>query len=92
MKPEVASNPNRIDRHVGCRLSLAMQLKIVQVVQLALEIGAPPQHVHEFRDGTRRIGADMLFRLSQTLDLPMGFFFDFDINDPIPSEAVALYH
>ncbi|WP_286192270.1 helix-turn-helix domain-containing protein [Roseomonas genomospecies 6] len=65
-----------VDRHVGKRLRLRRTLLGMSQERLAAAIGLTFQQVQKYEKGTNRVGASMLVRLSQALDVPISFFFD----------------
>ena len=62
--------------------------------RLGDQLGVTFQQVQKYERGTNRVGASRLWRLSQVLDVPVGFFFDgltneieageFSDNDQMP--------
>jgi len=65
-----------LDQHVGSRVRLARQLRGLSQDALARRIGITFQQVQKYERGANRIGAGLLFRLGELLDVPVGFFYD----------------
>jgi transcriptional regulator with XRE-family HTH domain len=68
--------PSPIDAHVGsrirlCRMNLGMGQK-----QLGAAIGLTHQQVQKYESGANRVSASKLYNLSQTLGVPVAYFFD----------------
>ncbi len=65
-----------LDQHVGSRVRLARQLRGLSQDALASRIGMTFQQVQKYERGANRIGAGLLHRLSEVLDVPVGFFYE----------------
>ena len=64
------------DAEVGRRVrSRRLECRLSQT-ELADEIGVVFQQVHKYENGTTRIGAGRLEKISQKLGVPISFFFD----------------
>lgn len=68
--------PNPVDIHVGSRVRLRRLLLGLSQDKLGEELGVTFQQVQKYERGANRIGASRLFRVSQVLGVPVGFFFD----------------
>jgi transcriptional regulator with XRE-family HTH domain len=68
--------PDPIDRHVGARLRLRRTLMGLSQTELARAVGLTFQQVQKYESGANRISASRLYRISEALDVPVGFFFD----------------
>ena len=67
--------PDPIDRYVGSRVrARRMGLRISQT-KLGNAIGVTFQQVQKYENGTNRIGASNLFKISKTLSVDVAFFF-----------------
>jgi transcriptional regulator with XRE-family HTH domain len=85
---------NPVDVHVGARIRLRRQVMKMSQERLGDQLGVTFQQVQKYERGTNRVGASRLWRLSQVLDVPVGFFFDgltneieageFSDNDQMP--------
>lgn len=65
-----------VDVHVGARVRLRRTLLGMSQTTLATAVGLTLQQVQRIENGSSRIGASVLHRLSQALDVPVSFFFD----------------
>lgn len=68
--------PNPIDTHVGSRVRLRRMVLGMSQEKLGNLLGLTFQQVQKYEKGTNRIGASRLFKLSEVLDVPVGFFYD----------------
>ncbi len=68
--------PNPVDIHVGSRVRLRRLLLGLSQDKLGEELGVTFQQVQKYERGANRIGSSRLFRISQVLDVPVGFFFE----------------
>lgn len=78
---------NKIDAHVGRRVRLRRTMMGLSQEKLGQHLGLTFQQVQKYERGLNRIGASRLFDIAQTLDVPVGFFFD-----DMPEEVAALAH
>ncbi len=69
-------SPNPVDIHVGGRVRLRRMLACLSQEKLGDSMGLTFQQIQKYEKGINRIGASRLFKLSQVLDVPVGFFFD----------------
>ena len=78
--------PDPIDVHVGERIRLRRILLGVSQVELSKSLGLSFQQVQKYERGANRVSASALYRLSNALDVPVGFFFNDlpDVLAPIP--------
>ncbi|PWR24958.1 helix-turn-helix domain-containing protein [Zavarzinia aquatilis] len=72
----MTDTPNPIDIQVGARVKLRRQLLGLSQTDLADSLGLTFQQVQKYEKGTNRVSASKLYQLSQTLDVPVAFFFD----------------
>lgn len=68
--------PNPIDIHVGGRLRMRRMLVGMSQEKLGESLGLTFQQVQKYEKGTNRIGASRLYKISQILSVPVGFFFE----------------
>lgn len=67
---------NPIDAHVGSRLRMRRTLLGMSQEKLGKALGLTFQQVQKYERGANRIGSSRLFKLSNILDVPVGYFFD----------------
>ena len=68
-------SPNPIDVHVGTRVRLRRQVMKMSQEKLGDQLGVTFQQVQKYERGANRVGASRLFKMSQVMDVPVGFFF-----------------
>jgi len=68
--------PDPIDIHVGQRVRARRKMLGLSQTQLGDELGVTFQQVQKYERGTNRIGSSRLFRMSNTLDVPVAYFFE----------------
>ena len=68
--------PNPIDQHVGSRVRMRRLMLAMSQEKLAAALGLPFQQVQKYETGANRIGAGRLQRISDVLQVPVGFFFE----------------
>ena len=68
--------PTAIDRYVGSRVRQRRMMLGMSQSALAEKLGVTFQQLQKNEKGTNRIGASRLVDLSQSLDVPIQFFFD----------------
>ena len=77
-----------VDKHVGQRLrARRIELGLSQTV-VGGGLGITFQQLQKNEWGINRIGASRLYKLSQILDVPIGYFFE-DLPDNIRDEMQA---
>ncbi len=69
-------SPNPVDIHVGTRVRLRRQVMKMSQEKLGSQLGVTFQQVQKYERGANRVGASRLWKMSQVLDVPIGFFFD----------------
>ena len=69
-----AANP--VDVHVGTRLRLRRQVLKMSQTHLGDLLGVTFQQVQKYERGSNRVGASRLWKISQVLNVDVGFFFD----------------
>ena len=68
--------PDPIDGHVGARVrARRVGLRLSQT-KLGKAIGVTFQQVQKYENGTNRIGASNLYKISKTLGVDVGFFYE----------------
>lgn len=70
------NGPDPIDIHVGQRVRARRKMLGLSQTQLGHELGVTFQQVQKYERGTNRIGSSRLFRMSNTLDVPVAYFFE----------------
>ena len=68
--------PNAIDIYVGKRLRMRRLMLEMSQELLADALGLTFQQVQKYEKGANRVGASRLQRLSEILQVPIGFFFE----------------
>lgn len=76
--------PNPIDTYVGKRLRMRRLMLDMSQETLADALGLTFQQVQKYEKGANRVGASRLQRLSEILQVPVGFFFE-----GLPSKTAA---
>lgn len=76
--------PNPIDKHVGSRVRMRRMMMGMSQEKLGDAIGLTFQQVQKYEKGTNRIGASRLQQISQSLQVPVAFFFE---GAPLPVGA-----
>lgn len=69
-------SPNPVDVHVGTRLRLRRQVMKMSQERLGDSLGITFQQIQKYERGANRVGASRLWKISQILDVPVGFFFE----------------
>lgn len=67
--------PNPIDRHVGARVRMRRMMIGMSQERLGEALGLTFQQVQKYEKGTNRISASRLQQISETLNIPLAFFF-----------------
>lgn len=75
-----------IDCHVGRRIRVRRKLLGLSQTALADKLGLKFQQLQKYENGTNRISASKLWICSESLDVPISFFFD-----DMPADVAALY-
>ena len=70
------SRAQDVDRHVGARMRERRIMLGLTQSQLAELIGVTYQQAHKYERGINRVSAGRLYDISQTLNVPVGFFFE----------------
>ena len=72
---KTTKGPNPIDVHVGRRVRIRRVLCGMSQTALATELGLTFQQLQKYESGANRISASRLWQISQTLDVPVAWFF-----------------
>lgn len=67
---------NPVDSHVGSKIRLRRQVLKMSQEKLGESLGVTFQQVQKYERGANRVGASRLWKLSQVLDVPIGYFFE----------------
>jgi transcriptional regulator with XRE-family HTH domain len=67
---------SEIDEHVGRRIRERRRSLSLTQAELGERIGLAHQTIHKFECGALRVCAEHLWRLSITLSVPVGYFFE----------------
>jgi transcriptional regulator with XRE-family HTH domain len=68
--------PNPIDRHVGSRIRLRRMMLGMSQGTLGTALGLTFQQVQKYEKGANRVGASRLQQISESLQVPVAFFFE----------------
>ena len=68
--------PNPTDKHVGSRVRMRRMMLSMSQEKLGDSLGLTFQQVQKYEKGTNRIGASRLQQISNTLQVPVSFFFE----------------
>jgi transcriptional regulator with XRE-family HTH domain len=84
--------PNPVDQHVGSRVRMRRQMLAMSQQKLGDALGLTFQQVQKYERGANRMGASRLQQISQTLQVPVEFFFEGAPNASAPhgSDGSAL--
>ena len=72
----MAQIPNPVDIHVGKRLRQRRTLLGMSQEKLGEMLGLTFQQVQKYERGTNRIGSIRLHKLTNILEVPVGYFFE----------------
>ena len=67
---------NHIDKHLGLRIRMRRLALRMSQTALADSIGVTFQQVQKYEKGTNRVSASTLQKLSETLHVPVAYFFE----------------
>lgn len=67
---------NDIDLHIGKRLRRRRRLLGLTQQQLACSVGVRFQQIQKYECGANKVSAARLWRLSEALEVPVGYFYD----------------
>jgi transcriptional regulator with XRE-family HTH domain len=80
---------NDIDLHLGKRLRRRRRLLGLTQQQLAATVGVRFQQIQKYECGANRISAARLWRLSEALEVPVGYFYDGLVDMPCRDVAAG---
>ena len=72
----MVKEPNPIDVHVGMRVHVRRTMRGISQSKLGDALNVTFQQVQKYEKGVNRISASRLYQISQTLDVPISYFFD----------------
>ena len=72
----MTKTPNPIDVHVGSRVRLRRSMAKMSQEKLGDALGVTFQQIQKYEKGVNRIGASRLQKISETLNVPIAFFFE----------------
>ena len=81
--------PHHVDVHVGKRIRHRRWLVGMTQQQLAQSVGIKFQQIQKYETGANRVSASRLWDISETLDVPVSFFFEGIENLEKPDSAVG---
>jgi transcriptional regulator with XRE-family HTH domain len=73
---DIALTANRVDSAIGAKLQQLRKDKNLSVADVAHQFGTDVGTADGWENGTIRISAAQLFKLSQILGVPIGVFFE----------------
>ena len=73
---ENMSKPDPIDMYVGSRLKMRRIFLGMSQTKVGNALGLTFQQIQKYERGANRIGSSRLFKLSNLLDIPVGYFFE----------------
>lgn len=80
-----------VDVHVGKRIRHRRWLVGMTQQQLAEKVGIKFQQIQKYETGANRVSASRLWDISETLDVPVSFFFEgLDANETSEAMSEAL--
>jgi transcriptional regulator with XRE-family HTH domain len=68
--------PNPIDKHVGSRVRMRRMMLGMSQEKLGAALSLTFQQVQKYEKGTNRIGASRMAQISETLQVPVAFFYE----------------
>jgi transcriptional regulator with XRE-family HTH domain len=75
-KRKTKQGPDPIDKHVGARVrGRRMGMRLSQT-KLGNTVDVTFQQIQKYENGTNRIGASNLYKISKTLGVDVGFFYE----------------
>lgn len=82
MKPE----RDPVDVHVGGRLRLLRTARRLSLEELGRRIGVTYQQIQKYETGANRISASTLYRIAQTFEMSLTYFFE-GLGEGSPEET-----
>lgn len=78
--------PDNVDKHVGAQLRARRSFLGMSQEKLADSVGITFQQIQKYERGANRVSAGRLFGFSQTLDVPVTYFYEgVHISQAVPS-------
>lgn len=68
-------HPDPIDIHVGARIKARRTGLRISQSEIGKKLNVTFQQIQKYENGTNRVGASNLYRMSQALDVDVGYFF-----------------
>tara|TARA_B100001093_G_C26094304_1_gene704081 strand:+ start:100 stop:561 length:462 start_codon:yes stop_codon:yes gene_type:complete len=87
-KQKTKGVPDVVDKHVGKRLKIRRSLLGLSQEKLAEAAGITFQQIQKYEHGTNRISAGRLFKFSEILQVPVGYFYEDLVGDKKTSRKV----
>ncbi|PZM15911.1 helix-turn-helix domain-containing protein [Rhizobium tubonense] len=84
-----AKLPDPIDAYVGSRVRMRRLMLGMSQERLADQIGVTFQQVQKYERGANRIGASRLQTIATVLAIPISFFFQQDVSQPLTTEGLG---
>ncbi|GAA0533639.1 transcriptional regulator with XRE-family HTH domain [Rhizomicrobium palustre] len=75
MNTRLPKKPNEVDREIGLKLRKWRLAQEMEAGELASKLGVTYQQLRKYEKGLTRISASRLYEISQTLDVPIHWFF-----------------
>ena len=82
----VTPRASNADRHVGTRIRERRIMLGLSQQQLAQMIGVTYQQAHKYERGLNRISAGRLYDIARVLSVPISWFFEGMVTEPVPVE------
>lgn len=79
----------QIDLKVGERIRLRRVLLGMSQTGLGKKVDLTFQQIQKYERGANRASASKLYMIADALDVPVSFFFDFDLGQGKPKETEA---
>ncbi|ENN92859.1 helix-turn-helix domain-containing protein [Bartonella bovis] len=79
--------PDPIDVYVGTRIRLRRNMLGLTQEKLGEQLGITFQQIQKYEKGTNRVGASRLQAIAEIMDVPVSYFFDKGVTQPIEGFA-----
>ena len=66
----------RLNRHIGAKLTVARQAASLSIFELAHKLGIPPERLSEYESGRREISPIDLLDVADALEREFSYFFE----------------
>lgn len=90
MSLRLPKKPNEVDREIGQKLRKWRLAQEMEAGELAFKLGVTYQQLRKYEKGLTRISASRLYEISQTLDVPIHWFFRENSQDADKIQAGVL--